>query len=142
MALAYVLEREPKNTRALANIAETYTRLERADDAAAARTRLAAIEAVPPFHFFNLGLDAARQSDWRTARDFFAREVARADYNHEFHFWLGLADWQLGDVKQASKHLQLAMDNSTTRGQHDLYAAKLAWLQSRQKPETSRPTGS
>ena len=137
----YVLEREPKNTRALSNIAETYTRLDRATDAAAARIRLAAIEAVPPFHFFNLGLDAARQSDWRTARDFFAREVARADYYHEFHFWLGLADWQLGDVTQARKHLQLAMDNSTTRSQHDLYAAKLAWLQSRQKPE-ARPTGS
>lgn len=139
---SYVLEREPKNTRALANIAETYGRLGRAGDAEAARTRLAAIEAVPPFHFFNLGLDAAKQSDWRTARDFFAREVARADYYHEFHFWLGLADWNLGDVAQAKKHLQLAMDNSTTRGQHDLYAAKLAWLQSRQKPEPARPTGS
>ena len=141
-AFGYVLEREPKNTRALANLAETYTRLGRLAEAAETRTRLAAIEAVPPFHFFNLGLDAARQSDWRTAREFFAREVARADYNHEFHFWLGLADWQLGDIKQASKHLQLAMDNSTTRGQHDLYAAKLAWLQARQKPEASRPTGS
>jgi tetratricopeptide (TPR) repeat protein len=141
-AFAYVLEREPKNTRALANVAETYARLDRAADAAAARTRLAAIEAVPPFHFFNLGLDAVRQSDWRTARDFFAREVARADYNHEFHFWLGLADWQLGDEAQARKQLQLAMDASTTRGQHDLYAAKLAWLQSRQKAEVSRATGS
>ncbi|MEO5882282.1 MAG: hypothetical protein ABIQ06_07685 [Caldimonas sp.] len=139
---AYVLEREPKNTRALANIAATYARLARPADAEAARTRLAAIEAVAPFHFFNLGLDAARQSDWHTARDFFAREVARADYYHEFHFWLGLADWQLGDVAQASKHLKLAMDNSTTRGQHDLYAAKLAWLQSRPKPEAAPPTGS
>ena len=138
----YVLEREPKNTRALANLAEAYTRLARPADAEATRTRLAAIETVAPFHFFNLGLDAAKRSDWRTARDLFAREVARADYNHEFHFWLGLADWQLGDVTQARKHLQLAMDNSTTRGQHDLYAAKLAWLQSRQKPEPSKPTGS
>ena len=139
----YVLEREPKNTRALANLAEAYTRLARPADAEATRTRLAAIETVAPFHFFNLGLDAAKRSDWRTARDLFAREVARADYNHEFHFWLGLADWQLGDVAQARKHLQLAMDNSTTRGQHDLYAAKLAWLQSRSKPEpASKPAGS
>ena len=139
----YVLEREPKNTRALANLAEAYTRLARPADAEATRTRLAAIETVAPFHFFNLGLDAAKRSDWRTARDLFAREVARADYNHEFHFWLGLADWQLGDVTQARKHLQLAMDNSTTRGQHDLYAAKLAWLQSRSKPEpASKPAGS
>jgi len=139
---AYILERDPKNTRALANIAETYVRLGRPAEAESARIRLAAIESVAPFHFFHLGLAAARRSDWPAARDFFAREVARADYNHEFHFWLGVADWQLGDVAKARKHLKLAMDNSTTRGQHDLYAAKLAWLQSRPAPEPPRPTGS
>lgn len=137
-----VLVREPRNTRALSNLAETYERQGRAGDAGAARTRLAAIEPYPPFFFFNLGIDAAKQSDWRTARDFFAREVERADYYHEFHFWLGLADWQLGDVREASKHLQLAIDNSTTRGQHELYSAKLAWLQSHQKESAAaRPTG-
>ena len=57
-------------------------------------------------------------------------------------FWLGLADWQLGNVAQAKKHLQLAMDNSTTRGQHDLYAAKLDWLKSRPAAEPAKPTGS
>jgi tetratricopeptide (TPR) repeat protein len=138
-----VLAHDARSTRALANLAETYRREGRDADANAARTRLAAIESVPPFHFFNLGIEAARQSDWLTARDYFAREVARADYYHEFHFWLGLADWQLGDVVQADKHLRLAMDNSTTRGQHDLYAAKLAWLQSHQKErDATRPTGS
>jgi hypothetical protein len=45
------------------------------------------------------------------------------------HFWLGLADWHLGDLVQARRQLELAIDNSTTRGQHDLYAAKLEWLQ-------------
>jgi tetratricopeptide (TPR) repeat protein len=139
---AFILERDPKHTRALANIGETYTRLGRPAEAEAARVRLAAIESVPPFHFFNLGLEAARRNDWRTARDLFAREVARADYYHEFHFWLGLADWQLGDVAQARKHLQLAMDNSTSRGQHDLYAAKLSWLQSRPAAEPAKRTGS
>ena len=141
-AFAFVLERDPRHTRALANIAETYQRLERPADAEAARVRLATLESEPPFHYFNLGMDAARRSDWRAARDLFAREVARADYYHEFHFWLGLADWQLGDVAQARKHLKLAMDNSTTRGQHDLYAAKLAWLQAKTAPERAKPTGS
>lgn len=139
----HVLANDARNTRALANLAETYKREGRDADASAARTRLASIESFAPFHFFNLGLEAARRSDWLTARDFFAREVARADYYHEFHFWLGVADWQLGDVAQADKHLRLAMDNSTTRGQHDLYAAKLAWLQSHQKEGSgSRPAGS
>ena len=138
-----VLAQETKNTRAMSNLAETYTRQGRSGEAEATRTRLAAIESVAPFHFFNLGLEAARQSDWVAARDFFAREVERADYYHEFHFWLGLADWQLGDVAQAREHLRLAMDNSTTRGQHDLYAAKLDWLKAHQKErEAARPAGS
>jgi tetratricopeptide (TPR) repeat protein len=132
------LARDARNTRALSNLAETYQRQGRVDDAAAMRTRLASIEAVAPFHFFQLGLDAAGRGDWQTARGFFAREVARADYNHEFHFWLGLADWHLGDTEQASRHLRLAMDSSTTRGQHDLYAAKLAWLQAHDRPD-ARP---
>ncbi len=137
-----VLAQEARNTRAMSNLAETYARQGRGAEADATRTRLAAIESVAPFHFFNLGIEAARRSDWLAARNFFAREVERADYYHEFHFWLGLADWQLGDEAQASKHLRLAMDNSTTRGQHDLYAAKLDWLKSHLKErETSRPAG-
>ena len=128
-AFDYVLAREPKNTRALANLAETYDRLGRPEEAVALRLRLAAVEADPPYHFFNLGLDAMRRADYVAARDYFTREVERADYHHELHFWLGLADWHLGDLVQARRQLELAIDNSTTRGQHDLYAAKLEWLQ-------------
>jgi tetratricopeptide (TPR) repeat protein len=125
----YVLTREPKNTQAMANLAETDDRLGRKEAADALRVRLAAIEPDPPFHFFALGLDAMRREDYVAAREYFSREVKRADYYHEFHFWLGLADWHLGDEAQARKQLALAMDNSTTRRQHDLYAAKLEWLQ-------------
>ena len=128
----HVLAADARSTRALANLAEVYTRLGLADDAGATRSRLAALESEAPFHYFNLGLAAMRERDWVTARDYFAREVKRADYYHEFHFWLGLADWQLGDLTEANKHLALAMENSTTRGQHDLYAAKLAWLKAHQ----------
>jgi tetratricopeptide (TPR) repeat protein len=120
----------PKDTRALANLAETYARQGRGAEAAATRQRLAALEPYPPFHFFNLGMEAMNHEDYRAARELFAREVARADSYHEFHFWLGVADWRLGDEAAARRQLALAMDNSLTRTQHDLYAAKLAWLQS------------
>ncbi|HZV93597.1 MAG TPA: hypothetical protein VFF72_10305 [Caldimonas sp.] len=125
----HVLSREPRDTRAMANLAESDDRLGRKAEAAALRVRLAALETNPPFHFFSLGLEAMRRADYAAARDYFKREVDRADYYHEFHFWLGLADWHLGDVVQAKRQLALAMDNSTTRGQHDLYAAKLQWLE-------------
>jgi tetratricopeptide (TPR) repeat protein len=110
-----VLVIEPKETRALANLVLAYERLGRVEEASAARTRLAALEPYPPFYFFQLGMDAVRREDWRAARELFAREVARADTYHEFHFWLGVADWRLGDEAAARRHLALAIDNSLTR---------------------------
>jgi tetratricopeptide (TPR) repeat protein len=130
-AFERVLAGDAKDTRALANLAETYVRQGRPADAEAARQRLATLETYPPYHFFDLGMAAVRRDDWSTAREMFAREVARADANHEFHFWLGVADWRLGEESAALRHLTLAKDNSLTRDQHDLYAAKLAWLQAR-----------
>ena len=72
-------QREPKNTRALANLAETYAR-----QGAAGRRRGGAHRAwrrsrrCPPFHFFDLGLDgaAARRLAHR-ARPLRARGGAR-----------------------------------------------------------------
>lgn len=127
-AFTFVLAHQPRNTRALANLAETDERLGRTAEAAALRVRLAEVESVAPFHFFDLGIDAMRRSDFLAARDYFKREVARDEDYHEFHFWLGVADYQLGDVAQAKEQLELAAENSLTRGQHDLYAAKLDWL--------------
>ena len=104
--------------------------LGRAADAAALDRQLADLEPHPPFHFFNLGMAAMQREDYRAARDLFAKEVQRAEYYHEFHYWLGVANYRMGDIAQARKHLSLAMENSTSRGDHDLYAAKLAWLKS------------
>ncbi|MEO6362878.1 MAG: tetratricopeptide repeat protein [Caldimonas sp.] len=132
-AFEHVLAFEPRNTRALSNLAEAYARQGLGERAAQARERLAAVEPYPPFHFFNLGQRAMERSDYAAAREYFAREVERADYYHEFHFWLGLADFQLGNHAAAKKELALAMQSSTTRHQHDIYAAKLAWLRSRQQ---------
>jgi hypothetical protein len=61
--------------------------------------------------------------DMRAPATVRARAGTRADY-HEFHFWLAVAN-QLGNLRAADKHMALAVDNSTTRGDHDLYAAKL-----------------
>ncbi|HEV8313997.1 MAG TPA: tetratricopeptide repeat protein [Burkholderiaceae bacterium] len=123
-----VLEREPTNTRALANLAQLAEQRGNIAQAQALRQQLARLEPYPPFHFFNLGRAAMQRGDYVAARDLFAKEVARADYYHEFHFWLGLAHYRLGEMELARKELNLAMQNSTTRGDRDLYAAKLAWL--------------
>lgn len=124
----HILARDPEHTRALANLAETYRRQGRDAEANATSARLARIEREPPFHWFNLGLAAANADDWVNARRFFERELDRDRDYHEVHFWLGVADWKLGDTAGAERHLRRAMESSVTRDQHAIYAAKLAWL--------------
>lgn len=124
-----VLEREPANTRAMFNLVLALKRQDRLAEAGAWEQRLARLEPEPPFHFFDRGLAAMQRSDFAAARDWFSKEVARAAYHHESHFWLGVANYRLGEMVLARKHLGLAMENSPTRGERDLYAAKLASLQ-------------
>ena len=44
---------------------------------------------------------ALQKGDYRTAHDLFAKEVARAPYNDEFHYWLAVADVGLGETESA-----------------------------------------
>ena len=123
--LRYVLDVEPANIHALANMVAVLKDAGRVAESAALATRLAAIEPDPPFKFYNLGLAALEKGDYKTARDLFQKEIERAAYYHEFHFWLAVAHFGLGETKQARIHMALAMENSTTRGERELYAAKL-----------------
>ena len=127
-AFRYVLAREPANAAALSNLAQLERQQGRNAEADALDRELARVERSPPFHLFNLGLQAMKSGDFKAARDLFAKEVDRDPYYHEFHFWLAVADFRLGDVERAQRQLALALENSTTRGERDLYAAKLAWL--------------
>jgi len=133
-ALDRVLEREPRNSSALSNLAEVLDSQGRSAAAKAVRQRLAALEPFPPFYFFQQGLAAMDRGDYRAARDLFAREVDRADYEDEFHYWLALADYRLGELGPARRELENAKENSPTRQARQLYAAKLAWLQAQTHP--------
>src|SRR6267378_5046305 len=95
---------------------------------AAAERELAQLEGAAPFDFFHRGLAAMEAGDFRGARALFAREVARAPEYHEFHFWLGLAEFRLGNLARARAELEAALENSTTPHEHDLYATKLQRL--------------
>lgn len=119
------LARSPRNTDALANLAHTLARQpSRAAEATSLYARLAQLESDPPFHHYALGRLAMQRGDWQEARDQFEREAARTDF-HEVHFWLAMVELQLGHAAEARRHLSTAMQNSTTRQDHDLYAAKL-----------------
>lgn len=123
--LRIALDRQPTNTRVMSNLASVYRAQGRTAEAGALAKKLEQIEPDPAFAFFNRGMKAMREGDFQTARDMFIREVNRAPYYHEFHFWLASAYAGLGQSEKARKELALAIEYSTTRGERDLYAAKL-----------------
>ncbi|MES2261040.1 MAG: tetratricopeptide repeat protein [Pseudomonadota bacterium] len=129
-ALRYAYARQPDSTIAMFNLAQVLESQGRSSEAAALKAQLARLEPNPPFYYFNLGRQAMQEGDYQKARSLFARELERSPYYHEFHFWMAVAAFNLGDLKTADKHMKLALENSATRGDHDLYAAKLDRLKS------------
>jgi Flp pilus assembly protein TadD len=128
--LAAAVEHEPRNPVSLSNLVLVQERLGHAAEAQALRQRLAAIEPYPPYYFFKQGMAAMQAGRFDAARDWFLKEIDRAAYQPEVHFWLAVACLKLGDVVQSRRHLTIAMENSTTHGDRDLYAAKLDKLKS------------
>jgi tetratricopeptide (TPR) repeat protein len=126
--LERVSAREPDNTQALANRVLALRDLGRDTEAGALQKRLDRLDPHPHFSDFRLGMAALRAGRFEEARRLFQREVDRAPDYHEFQFWLAVAYADLDDPTRAAAHLTRAMEASTTRRDHDLYAAKLARL--------------
>lgn len=133
-AFRHALRAQPNNTQALADLSSTLSAMGREAEARQLRLELARLEAFPPFHFFDLGKAAVQRGDHEAAVAFLKRELSRDPDYHEVHFWLAQAYRGIGDSRSARRHLQQAVANSTTRSDHDLYAAKLDRLQSLARP--------
>jgi Flp pilus assembly protein TadD len=123
--LAGALEREPANTHVMSNLIPVLDGLGRVAESRSLALKLEQLEPNPPFSFFNRGLAALERSDFTAARDLFAREIDRAPYNHEFHYWLAVAHAGLGDRERARKELVTALETSSTTNDRAMYAAKL-----------------
>ncbi|MDL5033208.1 hypothetical protein QRD43_14935 [Pelomonas sp. APW6] len=123
--LTQVLALEPDNEVALANMVVVAREAGRHQDQARYEARLASLQPVPPFQFFDEGVEAMKRADFRTADALFAKELARSANNHELHFWAALAKLGIGQQERAARHLSLAAETSPTPGQQRLYEAKL-----------------
>ncbi len=123
--LAWALEREPRNTSVMNNLANAWADLGRTAEATRLRERLARLDPEPAFAWFNQGVAAMKRGDYKAARDLFQKEVDRAPDYHEFHFWLALALAKLGETEEARRHLVRAAETATTREEYDRYAAEL-----------------
>ena len=116
---------------ALLNLAQLLEHSGREAEAASLQARLASLERDPPFAHFDRGVAAARAGQFALARDEIQREMKRDPDYHEFHFWLAVALYGLGDVPQARQHLDTAMKNSLTTRDQAIYASKLRGLNAR-----------
>ena len=127
-----LLAREPENPTFISNLAAVFSAGGQLREAQALLQKLQRIEPYPPFHFMDQAQVALKRGDIRAAIDLFNRELARDPDYHAAHFGLAAAYFQLGESAAAQRHLTVAMENSTTRRDHELYATKLERLRSRQ----------
>ena len=118
----------PENTNTMANMVQILTSLGKVDEAQKLNAQLTQAQPIAPFHFFKQGQAAMEKSDFKQAKLWFEKELARAPDYHEFHFWLGLAHYRLGEFKQAEEQLTLAKESSLNKKDHALYQAKLDHL--------------
>lgn len=123
--LAQILALEPDNEVSLANMVVVLREAGRRQDQARYEARLAALQPVPPYQYFDQGVEAMKRADFRAADALFAKELARSANNHELHFWAALAKLGVGQQERAARHLALAAETSPTAGQQRLYEAKL-----------------
>jgi Flp pilus assembly protein TadD len=127
-ALRHALAQDPRHRAAMHNLARLLDAQGRSAEAAPWQAKLAQLEAEPPLHHFDLGVAAVQAGDFKAGLAHLRREMRRDPDYHEFHFWLALALYGLGDAAQAREHLSTAMKNSTTRREQSIYAAKLQRL--------------
>lgn len=137
--LRFAHQHDPANTVILFNLSEVTNALGKTEESARYKAELERLEPYPPFYFFHIGQQAMANGDYPKARAMFVREVQRAPYYHEFHFWLAKAAFALGNLKEADKHMSLALMNSTTRGDSAIYAGKLANLRLYESRARLRP---
>ena len=127
-AYRHAIGQDDEHRAAMHNLSRLLDAQGRTSEAAPWRAKLAKLEAEPPFHHFDLGVAAVQAGEYKAAQAHLLREMRRDPDYHEFHFWLAVALYGMGDIAQAREHLDTAMKNSTTRRERSLYASKLQRL--------------
>jgi Tfp pilus assembly protein PilF len=125
---------DPKNLVLMQNFAPLLATMGKHEESQAMARMVSVMQPYPPFYFFNQGMEAMARKDYPAAKSLFAKEVKRAPYSDEFHFWLGVSMLRLGESKQAREQIALALENSVTKDGKSLYSAKLAHLKAQAPP--------
>lgn len=129
-AFRHALDRHPKDVIVMSNLVQALAALGRNEEAQSLERTVEKLRPYPPFYYFDKGLEAMKKGDFKQAKAQFRRELERTPDYHEFQYWYAMACLGLGETKEAERYLSLAMENSTTRKDRDIYAAKLDRIKS------------
>jgi len=127
-ALRRTLLLDTENLNALGNLAALLRGAGREAEARPYAALLDKLQPHPPFQNYERGMQALRSGNYPLARDLLEKELEGTNGYHEVHLGLAIAYLNLGNPASAARHLEQARENSTTRQQQALYAAKLAHL--------------
>lgn len=124
-----VLERvavyEPKNTTMLANRILVLKDLGREAESAALAQQLAKLDRYPPWGYYLEAQAEYAAGHYEAARHLYEREIARDSDHHEFEYGLALVYVKLNDTSRAIKHLERALELSTSKQNREFYMMKL-----------------
>lgn len=134
-----VVRQEPGNTQTLSNLVLVLKERGQLGEAEQLSARLRELQPEPPYKFYDLGIAAMKRGEFLEAKRLFTREIERSAYVHEFHFWLALANYGLGEMAEVRKHLALARENSTTPTDRERYSAKLESLRNALRVSERKP---
>jgi Tfp pilus assembly protein PilF len=126
----HALEMQPKDIIVMSNLAHVLGTLGRTEESLALAHKVEMLRPAAPFYYFNKGMEAMNQHDYKLAKSLFRKELDRTPDYHEFQYWFAMACLGLGQTKEAEQYLTLAMENSTTKKDRDIYAAKLDHIKS------------
>ncbi len=123
-ALKLLLQLEPDNRHAASNLAGLWRELGRVDEALALERNL------PPSPFVDYvrGLELVAARDWSAALRAFQRQLRRSPDFHGLHFQLARVHLELGDVREARRHLEQAEQQAPTGSLRVRYQAKVQAL--------------
>jgi Tfp pilus assembly protein PilF len=133
-ALRFLLAIEPDNVVALDNLAPVLREQGREAEANAVARRVQELRPVPPFQYYDQGMAALKQGRYEQARSLFLKEMRRDARYDKFHASLALAYVGLGELDKATEQMAIAVDNSTTAADRELYSRMLAKLRAGQPP--------
>lgn len=131
--LRHALAMDSTSHTVLSNLSQVLLKLGNSSEAEHLQELLRQVSPTPPFHYFDLGMEAMKVKDYSKARDYFIQEIRRAELNAEFHYWLAIAYIGLNDLSSARKQLIIAKDHALTSKEQALYDAKLSEVHSRNR---------